>query len=167
MQQVPIIPVGQASAATNLASHLGTRYQKPSGEVYVLCKAAAAIATCASKVLVTAVSSGVPTYVVNTTTSANNGLVMGVVPAGQTGSDGSTGLLSGDYFWLQVGGPAKVITITGSTAIGTGLVTTTTAGKADPVSATYAATTQGAIFGTLLEASNADAASDILLSRRF
>lgn len=167
MQSTPYIPIGQASAATDLAFHLGQSHTDSQNRVYVLCKAAAAIATCASKVLVTAVSSGVPTFNVNTTTSANNGLVIGVVPAGQTGSDGSTGLVSGDYFWVQVGGYSKVITITGSTAVGTGLVTTTTAGKADPVSATYAATTQGAIFGTLLEASNADGASDVLLSRRF
>lgn len=167
MQNTPYIPIGQASAATDLAFHLGQRHEDSQGRVYVLCKAAAAIATCASKVLVTAVSSGVPTFNVNTTTTAANGLVIGVVPAGQTGSDGSTGLVSGDYFWVQVGGYSKVITITGSTAIGTGLVTTTTAGKADPIDATFAATDPGSVFATLLEASNADAASDILLVRRF
>lgn len=167
MQTVPIIPVGQASAATDLAFHLGQRYQKPSGEMYVLCKAANAIATCASKVLVTAVSSGVPTYVVDTTTTAASALVIGVVPAGQTGSTGTTGLLSGDYFWVQIGGPSKVITITGSTTIGSGLVTTTTAGKADPIDATFAATDPGTVFATLTEASNADAASDVVLIRRF
>lgn len=165
--------VGIGYAATDLANFLGSQYEfnvdLGSGlkvtRRYVLAKAAAAIATASSKVLVTAVSSGVPTWVVNTTTSAANGLVAGVVPESFVGSDGSTGLVSGDYFLLQIGGHAKVITVTGATAIGVGLITSTTAGQADPIDATFAAADFGTVFATLLESANAGAASDVRLVR--
>lgn len=151
-------PAGTASTDASLASDLGAVYRSGSRH-YRLVKAAAAISAAASKVLVTAVATGLPTWVVNTTTSANNVLVAGVVPVGQTDSAGAAGLLSGDYFLLQVAGPCMVLTVTGATAIGTGLSTSTTAGQADPISGTFGATTPGFLFGSLTVAANAGAAS--------
>jgi hypothetical protein len=145
--------VGTASTDANLAGDLGKIYRK-GDKTYRLCKAAAAIASAASKTLVTAVSSGVPTWSVNTTTSANNSLVAGVVPVGQVDSTGAAGLLSGDYFLLQVGGPAKVLVHTDATAISTGVSTCTTAGSVDAISGTFAATTPGACFASLTAASS-------------
>ena len=152
------LAIGRASADARLAADLGKVYWF-NGRAYRLCRAAAAISAAASKVVVTAVSSGVRTWVANTTTTANNSLVAGVIPAGQTGSDGSTGLLANDYFLVVCSGDATLITVTASTAIGTGLVTTTTAGSADPVSATFAATTPGAVFAVLTATSIAGASA--------
>lgn len=152
------IKIGTASANAAHAKDLGKTIVV-NGTTYRMFKSTAAVAAAASKVLVTAVSSGTPTYIVATTTSANNSLVACVVPAGQTGSDGSTGLVAGDYFYGIIQGYADVITVTGSTAISTGLSTSTTAGSADPISGTFAATTPGACFGYLMETSNAAAAS--------
>jgi len=147
------IPVGTATQlAGNVAGLLGQELYI-GGKCYRLCKAANAIASAAGKVLVSGVTAGSDySYVVDVTTSANNGLVLGVVPQGQLGSDGSTGLLANDYFWLQTKGLTKVNTA-GSVAVGTGLVTSTTGGQAGAVSATYAATTDGSIFASVIESS--------------
>lgn len=155
------IPVGYASASANHAADLG-KTVFVDGKTYRLVKANAAIATAANKVLVrTAGTAG--TWTVNTTTSANSALVAGVVPPGQVGSDGSTGLLSGDYFLIQVGGEATPIVNTGSVAVGTGLTTHTDAGECDAVSGTFAATTPGVVFATLLVASTANTATQAKL----
>jgi len=149
---VPVTPIGTATTSGNASGLLGQEIYI-GGITYRLVKAANAIATAAGKVLVTAITAGVgPSYVVDTTTTAANGLVMGVVVQGQTGSDGSTGLLAGDLFWLQTKGVTKVNTA-GSVAVSTGLTTSTTAGQAAAVSATYAATTDGAIFANVIESS--------------
>ena len=147
------IPVGTATQfAGNVAGLLGQELYI-GGKCYRLCKAANAIASAAGKVLVSAITAGTDySYVVDTTTTAANGLVLGVVVQGQTGSDGSTGLLANDYFWLQTKGMTKVNTA-GSVAASTGLTTSATAGQAAAVSATYAATTDGAIFANVIESS--------------
>jgi hypothetical protein len=151
--------VGTASTDANLAADLGKVYRK-GVNTFRLVKAAGAISAAASKVLVTAVSSGAPTWSVNTTTTANNGLVAGVVPAGQVDSTGAAGLLSGDYFLLQIGGFCSVLVHTTATAISTGVSTSTTAGSCDAISGTFAATTPGALFASLTAASSgADAAT--------
>jgi hypothetical protein len=155
------IPVGAASAKAAHKKDIGKLYVL-GGKMFRLSKMGTALAAAEKKVLVTGVTAGVPTNTVDTTTSAANVLVAGVVPEGQKGSDGSTGLLAGDYFLLQVSGPAKLLTVTASVAIGTGLTTSTTAGSADGVDATYAATEFGAVFATLLETSLAGT-SDVLI----
>jgi hypothetical protein len=147
------LPIGVADAATQWATFLGKTFES-GGNTYRLVKAAGAITAAANKVLVTTVTSHAPVWTVNTTTSANSALVAGVVPAGQTGSDGTTGLLSGDYFLIQCGGIATPLCHTTAVAISTGLATSTTAGSADAVSGTFAATTPGAVFAYLLEATS-------------
>jgi hypothetical protein len=155
---LPVIAIGTASQNAAHARDLG-RTVEVAGVRYRLFKMSAALTACASKVLVTAVTSGTPTWLTTTTTSAANSLVACVVPIGQVGSDGSTGLLIGDYFYGIIQGYTDVITVTGATAISTGLQTSTTAGQADPISGTFAATTPGACFAYLTEAANAGAAS--------
>jgi hypothetical protein len=160
--EIPPVALNAADPATQHVNNLGKVYEI-GGKLYRLVKAAANISACANKVLVTSYSGNVPAWTVNTTTTANSPLVAGVVVPGQLGSDGTTGLVSGDYFLIQVGGIATPLTVTGSVAAGTGLVTTTTAGQVDAVSATYAAITQGVIMGVLKVASNAGAASAVQL----
>lgn len=152
-------PVASASSDTGLAADLGKLYFA-NGKVYRLVKAGASIATAATKVVITALSSGAPTWAVNTTTSANLHTVAGVIPEGQVGTGAtSTTLASGDYFLLQVSGPAKVIA---AAAIADGglVGTSTTAGKVDD--ATVAAGV-GAMGVALEAAANADDVIDVML----
>jgi hypothetical protein len=153
-------PVGTASAATDLAQHLGQIVETNGGlKKYRLVKAGAAIAAAAEMILVGAASGGAYTWAVDTTTTANSYLALGTVPAGQKGSTGTTGLVSGDYFLLQIYGPA---TVTSAAAIAAGglVGTSTTAGKADD--ATVAAGV-GAIAQALEAASGADESVGIFL----
>ncbi len=153
------IAVGSASAATGMSTFLGKLFES-NGNVYRLVKASSAVSAAANKVLVTTISSHAPTWTVATTTSANSALVAGVVPSTQVGSDGSTGLLQNDYFLIQVAGVATPLVHTTATAASTGLSTCSTAGSCDAISGTFAATTPGATFAYLLEASSgADAAT--------
>lgn len=155
----PPIPIGTADPATQWATFLGKLFES-GGNVYRLVKATSAISAAANKVLVFTITSHAPVWSVATTTSANSQLVAGVVPAGQTGSDGTTGLVAGDYFLIQVGGIATPLVHTTATAASTGLSTCSTAGSCDPISGTFAATTPGASFAYTLEASSgADAAT--------
>jgi hypothetical protein len=82
------------------------------GKVYRVCKANGAIAAAAKKVLQSAVSAGAPTWSValgTTATDAYKCKFRVVVPAGQVGSTGTTGLVDGDYFLAQVSGPSQVL----------------------------------------------------------
>lgn len=145
------IAVGSASANPAHAADLG-RIVFASGKVYRVAKAAAAITAAASKVLVSAVdaTTGERTFVCNTTTSANNALVAGVVPVGQTGSSGTTGLLINDYFLLQVAGDAQVLVLDNS-AVGEVLATSTTAGTGGEIGneTTFLQTELGAAFAVV------------------
>lgn len=155
MPVLPSIEIGTASASSVHAADLG-KLVVVNGNTYRLVRANAAIATAANKVVVRTAATA---NTVNTTTSAASALVCGVIPANQTGSDGSTGLVSGDYFYVQVGGVATPIVNTGSVAVGTGLVTHTDAGECDAIDATFAATDPGTVFATLLAASTANTAT--------
>lgn len=158
MHSLPL-PIGTAAASgAHLARDLGKVYFV-NGKGYRLVKAAAAIAAAAKKVLITADSGGAPTWAVNTTTTANSANVAGVVPSGQTGSSGTTGLLENDYFLIQVSGSCDVIS---ADAIAeNGLVgTSTTAGKADDASVTAGV---GAMGVALEAAAGADEDVGILL----
>lgn len=151
--------VGTASAATDLAQHLGTVYSAADGKVYKLCKASAAMAACASLIVSTELSSGVPTYVVNFAGQSGASIYtpVGVIPAGQKGSTGTTGLIAGDYFLVQCCGPTKVICAT-SVALGDAIGATGTAGKGDNT------TTLGLVIGIANEAATAnDSTVDITL----
>ena len=105
---IPPLGVGDCSNDANLAGDLGKVYRVGANH-YRLVKAAADIATAAKKVLVTATSSGVPTWSVNTSTTANDYTVVGVVPSTITGRVTSTTITSGDYFLIQCSGNCKII----------------------------------------------------------
>lgn len=98
------IPVGFASANAQHAADLG-KTVFVDGKIFKLVKATSTITTAASRGLVTAFSSGAPTWSVALPSYpvANDVLF---VPAGQVGSTGTTSLIAGDYFLAQVSGPA-------------------------------------------------------------
>jgi hypothetical protein len=147
-------PVGFASSATDLANCLGNVCELPNGKVYRLVKAGAAIAAAEGKILVSAVdgTTGERTWVVDVTTTANDPLVAGVVPEDQVGSTGTTGLVSGDYFLLQVAGDAQVLVVD-NTHAGDPLVTTTTAGAGGEMGdeTTFLQAELGGCFGVVLK----------------
>lgn len=91
-------------------------------KAYRLVKAAAEIAAAAGKVLVTAYASGVPTWAVNTTTSAGNVNVAGIVPQG-IGT-----IPAGAFFYVQCSGPVVAVMSTDG-AVGGSASTSTTAGR--------------------------------------
>jgi hypothetical protein len=148
----PVLPiaVGEGSTDTNLANALGELFAV-GGKVYRLVKAGGTLA--AEDIVVTAVASGVPSWVVADTTTANSYLCAGVIPTG------TEALASGDYFLIQVSGVAAV---TSAAAIAAGglVGTSTTAGKADD--ATVAAGV-GAIGVALESAAGADESVGILI----
>jgi hypothetical protein len=155
------IPVGKASQATDLATQLGRLFETADGKIYRLVKAAADIATAARFAVVTAVTAGgLPTWLVNTTTTANNYLAVGVVPAGQVGTGSTaTTLLAGDYFLVQASGVATIVSA-GAIAAGALVGTSTTAGKVDDASIGAGI---GAIGVALLAASAGDENPPVLL----
>jgi hypothetical protein len=145
----PPLTIGTASARAELKKDLGKVYWLE-GKAYRLVKAGAAIAAAAKKVVVGALSAGAFTWAVDVTTTANLHTVLGIIPAGQTGSTGLSGLVSGDYFMLQCSGCTD--TISAAAIADGGLIgTSTTAGKVDDASA---AAGVGA-FGVALEAAAA------------
>lgn len=159
----PIINIGTAAqlpTSVNQSSNANLAYAADLGKTvlqngrwYRLVKAAAAIASASGMCLVTALDSdGVPTWVVNTTTTAANPLLAGVVPYGQTGSTGTTGLVSGDYFYVQVSGPARILCADNSN-VGDALATTTTAGVAGEIGnqTTFLQTDFGAVFAIVIK----------------
>lgn len=151
----------QVYASTDLdaANSVGEVFRE-GGKFYRIVQAAANISAAAEKILVTAVSSGVATWSVNTTTTANNYLAAGVVPANISTISSTAGQIdSGSYFALQISGVASV---TSAAAIAAGglVGTSTTAGKADD--ATVAAGV-GAVGVALEAAAGADESVGILL----
>jgi hypothetical protein len=124
--------VGTASAATDLANHLGAIVQAADGKVYRLVKATNAIAAAARKFLVSAVSSGQPTWSCDILGTAANAYIQKIrvlVPAGQTGSTGTTGLVAGDYFLAQVEGPATALCAAALAAGGSHVLVVNTLGQ--------------------------------------
>ena len=151
---------GTASTASDLAGMLGQVVETEGGlKKYRLVQAEAAIAAAASLLVSTTLSSGVPTWVVDLpgTTGASVSTPVGVIPAGQKGSTGTTGLIAGDYFLVQISGPTKCIS-GGTLAAFDSVGATGTAGKVDTT------TTLSVAIGTALEAASAaDATVDVLL----
>lgn len=115
---IPFLSPGQASANAMNAANLGKRIVSD-GKIYVLAKAAAAIADAAGKAVETAYVAGFPNWNVDIPASAVS-CGFGIIPSNQVGSTGTTGLVSGDYFLLQVSGPAACLS--GCTLIDTSTV---------------------------------------------
>jgi hypothetical protein len=145
---------GTASTATDLANHLGDKVEY-NNQTYRLVKAGAAVAAAAKLVVSTALTSNVPTWVVNVPggTGYSVSTPVGVVPTGQKGSTGTTGLISGDYFLAQISGVATTIS-GGTLAQFDSVGATGTAGKVDT------STTASVIIGTALKAAT-DTATDV------
>lgn len=153
-------PVDQvATEAANsdggLSADLGNVYRGKDGNLYRLVQAASDIASAAKKTLVTATSGSnpaSPTWKVDTTTTANDAHVVGVVPSDITAETTTSGTIDqNEYFFVQVSGPTTTISaaaIADNAEVGT----STTAGKVDD------ATIDGAgSIGTAMEsASGAD-----------
>lgn len=135
-----------------LETKLGYLYEI-NGKIYRLVKAAAEITSPAKKCLVTAASSGVPTWAVNTTTTAGNYLAAGIVPTEYTAT-----IASGSYFFLQVSGAATAIAET-TIAAGAIVGAAATAGEVDDASVSAGV---GAI-GVTMEAGSDSADMEIFL----
>ncbi len=126
------IKIGTASARAEHAADLGKVYFL-NGKGYRIVQMLGALAAAAGKILVTGITAGAPTWIVTTSTTAGDPTVAGVVPPSQKGSTGTTGLVAGDYFPLQVSGPCDVLTaaaVTNNALVGC----STTAGKCDDAS---------------------------------
>lgn len=131
----PVTGVVASDIAGTLEGDLGKVFWKD-GKGYRLVKAAANIAAAAKKVLVSAISSGAPTWSVNTSTTANDTHVVGIVPSGISTVSATSGQIdSGSYFFVQVSGAATGSSA-GAVADNALIGTSTTAGKIDDASIT-------------------------------
>lgn len=154
----PFTPGGKALAATTNAAalygaNLGKRWTVD-GADYVLVKAAAALTSMGRAVVASATSGGLPTYIVNTTTTAFDPYAVGVFRSDQVD------LASGDFALVQVSGYAEVISAA-AIAAGAGVGASTTAKKCDDASLTV-----GGTIGAALEAAaGADENVAVLLTR--
>lgn len=98
----PIV-VGTASTNTAHKGDLG-KFVFANGKVYIVVQAAATIATAANLGVEIGLTAGVPNWTVNIPAS-EIGHCFGIVPHDQVGSTGTTSIISGDYFLLQIAGP--------------------------------------------------------------
>ena len=124
--------VGTASAATDLENMLGTLYQAADGKVYRLVKSTGALAAAARKFVVSAITAGQPTWNVALNTTAAQAYTQRIrvlIPAGQTGSTGTTGLVAGDYFLAQVEGPSTALCAAALAAGGSHVLVVNTLGQ--------------------------------------
>jgi len=97
-------PLGTVETGSFCAGLLGQLYEKDN-KVYRLCQADNAITDPENKVVVTAYSAGVPTYVVDVTTTLGDVDVAGVIPNDYN----AINLAADDYFYVQVTGPCQVL----------------------------------------------------------
>lgn len=149
----PTLPLGSVTLQAITAADLGNLYAMgPS--VFRVVKATSAITSPQYKALVTAVSSGVPTWNVATSTTANDYLAAGVVSV-----DYVADIAAGAYFLLQVAGPTKGVSAA-AIAAGVPIGCSTTAGKIDDASITAGV---GAMGISLESAAGADENPDIYL----
>lgn len=102
----PITP-GTASANAAHKADLG-KVVFANGKIYVVAKLVTTLADAGGRGVVTEFVSGAPTWNVDLPASAQ-GYGFGVIPKGQKGSTGTTSLLAGDYFLLQVSGPCTIL----------------------------------------------------------
>ena len=130
----PMLPgeKGLAANASSYAKNLGRTWEVDGGE-WMLVKAAAALTTMGRAVLASATSGGLPTYIVNTTTTAADPYVIGVCKSTQVD------LASGDFFLVQRRGYAEVISAA-AIAAGAAVGASTTAKKCDDATMTAAGT---------------------------
>lgn len=132
-------PTGQNITAADLGNVYDSLKHR-----YRLVKASALLTNPQSGVLVSALSSGSPTWVVSSTTTANDFTVVGVCPPTINGA--TTGTIPANAFFLViVQGNTSIVSSAAITA-GQFLVTSTTAFAAAPVSSSG---NDGALQGTI------------------
>ena len=101
------IAVGTASANAAHKADLG-RVVFANGKIYVVAKNTTLLADAGGRGVVSAITSGAPTW--NVALPADpQGYAFGVIPKVQKGSTGTTSLLAGDYFLLQISGPCTIL----------------------------------------------------------
>jgi hypothetical protein len=139
---IPFVSPGGVSAHAANAANLGKKVVVD-GKIYVFAKAAAAIADAPGRAVETAYVAGVPNWNVDIPASAVS-CGFGIIPSNQVGSNGSTtALVSGDYFLLQVSGPAACLS--GTTLIDTSVVQAGLAASSVGCMVAYAASSAGDI----------------------
>jgi hypothetical protein len=149
----PSLGVGQVSTDTSLEVNLGKRVLV-NGKEYVLVKAAASLTTMGRATVASATSGGLPTFAVNTSTTAADPYVVGVCDSTQVD------IASGSYFLVQARGYAEVISAA-AIAAGASVGCSTTAKKCDD-----ATMTNGGTVGYALEsAAGADENVAVFLNR--
>lgn len=139
-----VIPTANTGNAAVITALLGRSYVKD-GKTYRFVKAAAGLAAPANMLLVSALTAGKLTYVVNTSTTANDVKIVGGCVTGQTAA------LTGDGFLVQCGGTGDLLSAA-AIATDVGIGCSTTAGKVDDLSITYV----GAAAVSLESAAGAD-----------
>ncbi len=149
----PTLQPGNVTTQAVTAADLGNVFWEGKN-AYRVVKAAADITTPAGFVVVTALSTGLPTWSVNTSTTANDYLVAGVIPTTYTAT-----IASGSYFVIQVAGPCTAVSAAAIT-VGTLVGCSTTAGKIDDASITAGV---GAIGIATLVAAGADVVTNVYL----
>lgn len=126
--------IGQTSTLSTYNSTLGqesVREVAAGKQTFVLVKAASAITLPQNRVVVSALSAaGVPTWIVDVTTTAGAGPALIIPPEYST-----TTIASGAVFWAQLRGPALGISA-GAIALYALVGTSTTAGKIDDATIT-------------------------------
>jgi hypothetical protein len=143
-----------SAQGTFTAADLGKVYDSGLNR-YRLVKAAALLTNPQNGVVATALSSGVPTWSVNSTTTAQDLGTAGLVPSLINGA--ATGTIpSGAYFLIIIAGPATAIASAAITA-GQNLITSTTAFRTGPVAT--AGATVGLLEGAFARATAAQAAA--------
>lgn len=132
---VPFTPGQKALAANGDAYevNIGNLYQDAQGKKFRLCKATAALTTMGRALVASAGSSGLPTFIVTTTTTAADPLAIGGCVAAQVD------LAAGDYFLVQTGGFGELISAA-AIAAGAAIGASTTAKKVDDATMTAAGT---------------------------
>jgi hypothetical protein len=109
------MPVATAQTADSNLNKLGQIYEVD-GMLYVMVKAAAAIAAAAGRGLSIGFTSGAPNWTVNFPAAATTEFLV-AVPAGQSGSASSVDLASGDYFLGQIWGAHSALLAANTTLV--------------------------------------------------
>ncbi len=149
----PTLQPGSKTLQAVTAADLGNVFWEGASAFRVV-KAAADITTPAGFVVTTALSTGAITWSVNTSTTANDYLVVGVIPTLYTAT-----IASGTYFVVQVAGPCTCVSAAAIT-VGTIVGVSATAGKIDDASITAGV---GAIGVATLVAAGADVVTNVYL----
>lgn len=168
------IKIGSSSSSTSFAAMVGTQCKHPTAgadggpATFRLVKFVSAITSPSYQVVTTALSAttGVPTWSVDLTTTANDYLVAGVIPTM------AANIAASDYGWIQIDGVARVIQLDVVAVAGDPMGTATVGGRVQGVATatTLVTTIVGSVLGRrlgigLLSVTAASAASYVRIDR--